>query len=238
MKLSLKLLRKTKALFIKLKFYKFLEPFSGIFLNLAYLSKLSKWANKTEMPAFNDFYSKNHNYQNRYMLYKHVIESENLSKICYLEFGVSHGHSFTWWLENNQNKNSQFYGFDTFTGLPEDWGFFKKGDMNAKVPNVEDQRGEFVPGLFQDTLPTFLQDFKCDSRKVIHLDADLYSSTLYVLTMLANFLRKDDIIIFDEFNIPMHEFKAFTEFTQAYYLKTTVIGAVNNYYQVAFRIIE
>jgi O-methyltransferase len=238
LKTSLKIIRKTKALFIKYKLYKIIGPFSGALLNLAYLCKLSQWANKTEMPKFNDFYLKQHNYQNRYNLYRHLLESESLDEICYLEFGVSHGHSFKWWIENNQNKNSRFYGFDTFTGLPENWGFFKKGDMGAKIPIVDDERGKFIPGLFQDVLSTFLNDFKCSSRKVIHLDADLYSSTLYVLTMLTTFLKKDDIIIFDEFNTPLHEFKAFTEFSQAYYLKSTVIGAVNNYYQIAFKIVE
>ena len=33
-----------------------------------------------------------------------------------------------------------------------------------------------------------------DKRLVINIDADLYTSTLYVLTMLAPYLKKDDII--------------------------------------------
>jgi len=69
------------------------------------------------------------------------------------------------------------------------------------------------------------------------MDADLYTSTLFVLTSISPFLGKGDILIFDEFNVPMHEFKAFTEWTQSYYIKYEVLAAVNNFYQVAFRIV-
>jgi hypothetical protein len=73
--------------------------------------------------------------------------------------------------------------------------------------------------------------------KIIHMDADLYTSTLFVLTSVSPVLRKGDIIIFDEFNVPMHEFKAFSEWISSYYIKYEVIGAGNNFYQIAIRII-
>ena len=41
------------------------------------------------------------------------------------------------------------------------------------------------------------------------MDADLYSSTLYVLTMLAPYLKAGDIVMFDEFTVPRHEYLAF-----------------------------
>jgi hypothetical protein len=69
------------------------------------------------------------------------------------------------------------------------------------------------------------------------MDADLYSSTLYVLTSLSQYLRKVDILIFDEFNIPMHEFKAFPEWIKAYHINYKVLAASNNYYQVAVKIL-
>jgi hypothetical protein len=50
---------------------------------------------------------------------------------------------------------------------------------------------------------------------------------------MAPYLRKGDILIFDEFNVPNHEFLAFRIFTESYYIKTRLIGAVNNYLQVA-----
>ena len=42
-------------------------------------------------------------------------------KITYLEFGVANGDSFKEWINFNSNKKSFFFGFDTFTGLPEDY---------------------------------------------------------------------------------------------------------------------
>src|SRR5690606_12027975 len=135
----------------------------------------------------------------------------------------------------NANGRSRFSGFDTFEGLPEDWGFYSKGDMSSSMPQIEDERGSFYKGLFQDTLPGFIQDNNLEQRrKVIHLDADLYSSTLYVLTSLYPYLRKGDILIFDEFNVPNHEYLAVKNFVESFYIKLTLIGAVNNYFQVAF----
>lgn len=237
MKKMINIIRKIKALFVRFKLHKLFEPFSGFFITLYYLSKLSKWAAETKMPEFNDFYSKKHDYNKRYDLYKHIIESENLDEIYYLEFGIAKGHSFKWWLENSTNKNSRFAGFDTFEGLPEDWGFFKQGEMVGGIPEISDKRCEFRKGLFQDTLPLFLKEFDAGLKKVVHLDADLYSSTIFVLTSIAPLLKKDDILIFDEFNVPLHEFKAYTEFISSFYIKTEVIGAVNNYYQIAFKVV-
>jgi hypothetical protein len=96
-----------------------------------------------------------------------------------------------------------------------------------------------VKGLFQDSLPPFIQAGKVTKaqRKVIHLDADLYSSTLYVLTSLAPFLKAGDLILFDEFNVPDHEFAAWEHFCKAYYIKFEVLAAVNNYYQIAVKLL-
>ena len=49
--------------------------------------------------------------------------------------------------------------------------------------------------------------------------------------------HKDDIIFFDEFAVPTHEFKAFYDFLQAYYLDLKLIAAGNNYYFVAFKVV-
>lgn len=56
----------------------------------------------------------------------------------------------------------------------------------------------------------------------------------FVLTQLYPYLQPGDIILFDEFNVPLHEFKAFNEFTKAFYIELKPLGAVNNYLQVAF----
>jgi hypothetical protein len=240
MKAGIKAIRKIKSGLIRLRFHVIFEPFSRFLITLAYISKLSKWVRQTPKSDFNDFYTRHHDYTKRYDLYDHIVQSESLSEIYYIEFGVAQGQSFKWWVENLKSRDSRFVGFDTFSGLPEDWGYFKKGDMSANdsFPDVNDERCRFVKGIFQETLPSFLKEFRTDLRKVIHMDADIYTSTLFALTMMGPFLNKNDILIFDEFNVPMHEFKAFTEFLSSYYVKVSVIGAVNNYYQTAFKIEE
>ena len=104
----------------------------------------------------------------------------------------------------------------------------------GKLPELSDSRCAFNKGLFQETLPTFLTDYTFGKRNVIHMDADLYTSTLYVLTSLAPYLSKGDIIIFDEFGVPLHEFRAFMDFTKSFYLDYKLIAASNNFYQAAF----
>jgi O-methyltransferase len=213
---------------------------SGILSFISRLAVLSIWINKHKKIKFSDFYTGTFNYSRRYLLYLHLIESEKLNDaIDYIEFGVSKGDSIRWWAQNITNAQARFYGFDTFTGLPEDWGSFKKGDMaNENMPpDLKDERCRFYQGLFQQTLPGFINSYKPNKRRVIHMDADLYTSTLYALTSVTPILKNGDIVIFDEFNVPMHEFKAFTEWTESYYIKYEVLGAVNNFYQVAVKLI-
>ncbi len=231
--------RRIKSLFVKYRLHRIVEPFSGAALNMLYLSKISKWVQEHRSIAFNDFPSPGWNYQKRYGLYEYVVGKEKLHEpITYLEFGVSEGESFRWWVSHIPNGRSRFYGFDTFTGLPEDWGGFSAGEMStgSRAPRFKDKRARFIKGLFQDTLPVFLRTHKMKGRKVIHLDADLYSSTLYVLTTIAPFLRPGDILFFDEFTVPRHEFLAFTDFVHSYYLQFELLGAANNYFVVAFKL--
>ncbi|HRP88949.1 MAG TPA: TylF/MycF/NovP-related O-methyltransferase [Edaphocola sp.] len=189
---------------------------------------------------FNDFYTPKRDYDRRYKLYNYVANEYALETIpiSYFEFGVASGFSFKWWLSKNNNPDSSFYGFDTFEGLPEEWGTFDKGAMAFSVPEIEDNRGSFFPGLFQDSLPSFilnhLELLKSTHKKVIHLDADLYSATIFSLSQLYPYLNNGDIIFFDEFNVAMHEFKAFDEFISNFYIDLVPIGAVNNFYQIAF----
>ncbi len=233
-------IRHIKITFIYLRLHVFFNLFSGFFSNLNYLSKLSFWANKNRKIEYNDFPSR-WNYEKRYPMYQWVLEKENLilNPVNYLEFGVANGQSFRWFLSQITNPESRFYGFDTFTGLPEDFGVYKKGmfNNNTQPPQIDDKRVKFYQGLFQQTLPGFLNELNNTRRNIIMMDADLYSATLYVLTSLAPFLKKDDIIFFDEFAVPTHEFKAFHDFVQSYYINLKLIAAANNYYFVAFKVV-
>jgi hypothetical protein len=164
--------------------------------------------------------------------------------IDYLEFGVWKGASLFRWAKLNNNKESRFFGFDTFQGLPEPWDQVSRTlraghfDIGGKIPQTSDCRIHFVKGLFQATLPRFLMTFEPKNRLVIHNDSDLYSSTLYCLTQLDSLLQPSSVVIFDEFSSSSHEFQAFYDYTSAYRRTYTVLGAVgrNPYMQIALRI--
>lgn len=228
-----------KGLFFLLRLHIIFEPISKLTRFVAGLSAVSKWINShSQSVKFNDFYSFKRDYNKRYSLYEHVVNSESLSEFDYLEFGVASGLSLKWWVANNKSPNARFYGFDTFTGLPEDWGPYKKGDMDfGPPPQIGDDRIEYLTGLFQQTLPIFIKERTLDRKLILMMDADLYSSTLYVLTSLAPYLKPGDIIFFDEFNVPAHEYLAFNDFVRSYYIKYEVIGAVSNFYQIAVKIV-
>lgn len=153
--------------------------------------------------------------------YERIARDHNLrsEEITYLEFGVYQGDSFAYWLAENQNQDSRFFGFDTFSGLPEDWGHIPKGHFDTKglIPSFDDNRYSFSKGLFQETIPSFLTENLQirDRRLLINFDADLYSSTLYALVKIADFLKPGDILLFDElFSIvnASTEFRAFIDF--------------------------
>lgn len=205
--------------------------------------RLSKWISdqRRKNVAFDDFFQLKRNYEARFKLHEHVLTNEHLTteKIDYLEFGVAGGTSLRWWLKANTNPQSRFFGFDTFEGLPEDWGLFKKGEMAPGVLAFQDARCTLVKGLFQTTVPRFLESTSFDSttRKVLHLDADLFSSTLLVLVLFAAHLKSGDILIFDEFCVPNHEFSAFEIFAKMQNVQYELLGAVNNYLQVALKIV-
>ena len=215
---------------------KFLGPLTNIFLNIGHQSEFSKWREKNPATQFNDFYS-DWNYQKRYNLYDFVYTSgHGKGAINFFEFGVRGGDSFKWWVNKNQETETRFYGFDTFTGLPEDWLNFKAGAMSEEgnFPDIKDPRVKFIKGLFQETLSDFLKQFDNTKKNVIHLDADLYTSTLYVLTVMDGYLKPGDIIMFDDFGVPSHEFLAFSNYTAAYQRDLELIGAANNYFFTAF----
>lgn len=227
-----------KNLVIKSHLHLFFGWLRNISLLFSNTLSLSKWISQQDKKGiyYHSFFFKR-DYSMRYSLYNYIVENQELNKqpFDYLEFGVAQAHSFRWWIANCKNENNKFHGFDTFEGLPESWGTFKKGDMKANIPQVDDSRASFHKGLFQETLPNFIQSADLKSkRKVIHMDADLFTSTIYVLTSLAPYLRKGDIIIFDEFNVPNHEFLAYKIFTDSFNVRLRLIGAVNNFFQVAF----
>lgn len=227
-------------MFMKWNLHRVVAPFIGPMSNALHLGHLSEWRKQHPVKGYNDFYQKDWNYDRRYTLYEALGKQEGVLEqpIDYLEFGVGGGHSLKWWLQHNTNPASRFFGFDTFEGLPEKWGTFEKGAMAYTLESLQitDRRVALYKGLFQESLPPFLEEYEGVNRRLVHLDADLFSSTLFTLTQLYRFLKPGDIILFDEFAVPRHEFLAFKLFTESFYVPYEVIGAANNYLFVAVKI--
>jgi O-methyltransferase len=233
---NIKLIRWAKRTLLRISIHSVLP--ARKLTKLGYTSHLSRWIQENR-PSFSSFPYNGFDGNLRYDLYKHLIKTENLDDaIDYLEFGVATGYSFKWWESKITHKDAIFHGFDTFTGLPEDWGHFKKGDMtsNNENPEIDGTRHHWHQGLFQVTLPRFLEKYIGHRKKIIHLDADLFSSTLFVLTSISPYLKSGDILMFDEFNVPLDEFKAFKIWVDSFYIEYEVLGEVNNYYQTAIKI--
>jgi O-methyltransferase len=140
------------------------------------------------------------------------------SAITFLEFGVYRGASLKRWAELNTHTNSVFVGFDSFEGLPSQWGPMRQGHFSTKgqTPEFKDPRIKVVKGVFQDTLADFLRSFSPSHRLVVHADCDLYSSTLYVLTMLRDHLKRGSILMLDDFSTVLHQFRALMDFCDSH----------------------
>ncbi len=237
---KLDLIRRAKSLFMKWNLHQAVQPFSNSLDIAVNMGEMSKWRKQHPVKGYNDFYQEKWDYSRRYDLYGAVKKQEALSNqpIDYFEFGVASGSSFKWWLQNNDNASSRFFGFDTFEGLPEKWGPFEKGAMahSLETLNITDNRACFYKGLFQQTLIPFLEQYDNKNRKLIHIDSDLFSSAIFTLSQLYRFLKPGDILLFDEFAVPQHEFLAFKIFTESFYIDYEVIGAANNYLFVAVKI--
>jgi hypothetical protein len=199
-------------------------------LRLVYLSRFHDWCRLHPSPSF----------VTPQALYQAALDTLPVDRpINYLEFGVYRGGSIRWWLEHQRNPASCFAGFDTFTGLPEDWTSDKpKGTFSTSgvPPEVGDARCRFLVGLFQDTLVAFLGEVDWQRPTVVHLDADLYSSTLFVLLTVVPRLKAGDVLIFDEFQDYLDEYRAFENLCAAYSFAYDVIGQNAEYTRVALRL--
>jgi hypothetical protein len=172
----------------------------------------------------------------RRFLFEDYLDGEQL---IYLEFGVYKGDSIAHVASLNQNSASRFIGFDSFEGLPEAWNAERpKGHFSTegKAPNIGDSRVSFVKGCFNQSLPHFLRDFKAEGRIIINIDSDLFSSGLYVLITLDEYMTDDAIVMFDEFNDLLHEHRAFTDYSSVSGKRMTMVAASPDYVHVAFRL--
>ena len=112
---------------------------------------------------------------------------------------------------------SKGFGFDSFQGLPEDWGVVPRGTYSSRgrVPDIENSK--FIVGEFANSLPEFFKS-KQPMAGLINFDADLYSSTITALTNARSVIDQDTTLVFDEVivnnNWEQDEFRALNEFCE------------------------
>ena len=175
----------------------------------------------------------------RMPLHEHVAQLVAGGPIAYLEFGVWQGETFRRWLTLNGDPGSRFVGFNSFEGLPEDWeGGRSKGTFSTggKAPTIDDPRGRFVVGWFQDTLYDFLKSFDVSCQLVVHVDCDLYSSTLFVLCALDRHMPPGTLVIFDDFHSLLHEFAAWLDYRRSFNRTWEPVALVAKGSQAAYRL--
>lgn len=162
-----------------------------------------------------------------YQFLRDIIETHEPAGWA-IEFGVHSGTSLALIAEY-----MPVIGLDSFQGLPEDWredykaGIFATG---GRSDHALTNNALIVPGWFNETLPVLVERGLPDLG-LVHIDCDLYSSTITALEGVAGSLRAGmygTIIVFDEmWDYPgymEHEFKAWTEFVTKYKIKYRDLG--------------
>jgi hypothetical protein len=155
-----------------------------------------------------------------------------------LEFGVFTGTTLAIIADA---RGGDVYGFDSFQGLPAAWRpGFPEGMFG--VDNLPDVPGsELVVGLFADVLPGFLTDHP-GQVDVLHVDCDLYSSTVTVLDLVGPRLRPGSVVVFDEYlnyqGWEEGEHRAWTEYTAKAGITFEYEGYTLDHEQVIVRVTD
>lgn len=136
-----------------------------------------------------------------------------------LEFGVYEGRSIS--ILASIWKDKTIYGFDSFYGLPEEWKIqpdktHSIGHYSAhgELPIVPDNVHLFV-GMFKYSIPEWKQIHK-GPISIIHIDCDIYSSTITILEELNNQIEPGTVIFFDELWPNLREFSSPPEPSEFY----------------------
>jgi hypothetical protein len=188
-----------------------------------------------------------------YDLYEYVVNNELdptlLASGMVLEFGTATGRTlnqFAHWL-----PGKTIYGFDGWQGLPEKFNDLPTGHFAQKLPevlfNCQLVRGWFGERPLQDKsgIPEFTaRDFASTHTApiaLLHLDADLYSSTRTVLNAFVKHIVPGTVILFNEYwNHPTwkkHEFKAWQEHCKIYGVGYEYIAYASDHQEVAVRVL-
>jgi hypothetical protein len=167
-----------------------------------------------------------------------------------LEFGTATGRTlnqFAYWL----GPDHTVVGFDSWQGLPEQFNDLPAGHfaqpLPPVLPNCKLVQGWFGSRPRQDRsgIPERTAEFYARANSaplaLLHIDADLYSSTQTVLAAFAAHIRPGTVILFNEYwNHPTwqkHEYRAWQEHCQRHGVVYEYIGYASNHQEVAVRVL-
>ena len=114
-------------------------------------------------------------------------------------------------------KNKSLFLFDTFRGLPDisecDKNHFKKGQYAASMQEVK-KTLEGYSNIFisEGSIPESAETIKDKRFSLVHLDVDIYSSTLKSLHFFYPRTNKGGVIISHDYKTSYGAQKAFNDF--------------------------
>ena len=117
------------------------------------------------------------------------------------EFGVASGDSTKIFLKMPYVNNCVGWnGFDTFFGLPAEWGDLPKGafSTNGVPPKINNELIQWHVGRIESTCEDIKKLSNLDKNFIIVFDFDLYSATKAAWDVIVKYLKPGDIIYFDE----------------------------------------
>ena len=172
----------------------------------------------------------------------HILEAVNYMKVAQLpnvffEFGCHSGRTYSAALSASQFLKFEIenFAFDSFQGLPEvsktEDGSFRTASFNTskkefvqivnKRTGVLLKEAQLIEGYYEKSLTDKLSERLPESVGFVHIDVDLYSSTVIVLDFIKDFLVSGTVILFDDWYCfppgkEMGERRAFNEFLGRY----------------------
>lgn len=174
--------------------------------------------------------------------YQHILEAVNYVRVAelppvFFEFGCHSGRTFSAAMVSSQYLGLELdcYAFDSFEGLPQtdkaEDGYFQSGTFCTGLDKfkmiVMEKTGRalsddhLVKGFYEQTLNSELRSRLPRQVGFVHIDVDLYSSTVTVLEFIKEHLVTGTVLLFDDWYCfppgrDMGEKKALGEFCLKY----------------------
>lgn len=151
--------------------------------------------------------------------YQHILEAVNYVRVAelppvFFEFGCHSARTFTATILSADYLGIDLdcFAFDSFEGLPDtkksEDGYFQSGTFCTGVEQfrhiVSDKTGkalddrQMIKGFYEHSLTPSLKSRLPQEVGFIHIDVDLYSSTVTVLDFVKDFLVTGTVVLFDD----------------------------------------